>query len=103
MDEMKYPIAYADLCASLGYYGSPIPDELKANLQNKLEMAAIELQQDHKITVNSDDLFDNQLLSMYAEWLYKGRASGSDKPPMLAAELRNAAVRRAKTKPEATA
>ena len=79
------------LRANLGFFDSTLPEALDAYLASLLKTAEQELQH-CGIQINPEDQSDAQLLVMYAAWLYRKRATGEGKPPMLTSAIRNRQV-----------
>ena len=86
--------AEALLLANLGFYDTAIPDALKNYLHSLLNIAHRELQR-AGIVLAQGDLYDDQLQSMYAAYLYRSASKGLAKPPMLAQEIRDRQVEQA--------
>ena len=83
--------AEALLLANLGFYDTAIPEALRNYLKSLLNLAHRELQR-AGIILATGDLYDDQLQSMYAAWLYRNASKGLAKPPMLAQEIRDRQV-----------
>ena len=88
-------LALSLLKADLGYFDSKIPDAIEANLNDLLCIAQRALKEECRIELADDDVYDAQLQSMYAAWLYRNKATGAGKPPMLKDAIRNRQVRNA--------
>lgn len=83
--------AYNLMVADLGYTGTDIPDETKTLMQTKLAAAVVQLEA-KGITLDLDTPTDNELLSAYAAWMYRQRASESPMPTYLRYALNNRIV-----------
>lgn len=95
-----YGIQYSDLAlgflkADLGYFDSVIPGAIESNLIDLLCVAGQNLLEECHIPLDPNNVCDAQLQSMYAAWLYRSRASGASKPPMLKDAIRNRQMRNA--------
>lgn len=84
--------AYNLMVADLGYTGTDIPDETKTLMQTKLAAAVVQLEA-KGITLDLSAPTDNELLSAYAAWMYRQRASESAMPTYLRYALNNRIVR----------
>lgn len=84
--------AYNLMVADLGYTGTDIPDETKTLMQTKLAAAVVQLEA-KGITLDLAAPADNELLSAYAAWMYRQRASESAMPTYLRYALNNRIVR----------
>ena len=84
--------AYNLMVADLGYTGTDIPDETKTLMEAKLAAAVVQLEA-KGITLDLDTPTDNELLSAYAAWVYRQRASEAAMPPYLRYALNNRIVR----------
>lgn len=87
-------VALSLLKASLGYYGSTLDPAVETYLGQLLETAEVALAE-RGIVLDSSDVYDAQLLSMYAGWLYRKGKTGEAKPPMLKDEIRDRQVKNA--------
>ena len=83
--------AYNLMVADLGYTGTDIPDETKALMQAKLS-AAVDQLAAKGLTLDLTTATDNELLSAYAAWMYRQRASESPMPTYLRYALNNRIV-----------
>ena len=84
--------AYNLMLADLGYTGTDIPDETKTLMEAKLAAALVQLEA-KGITLDLTAPTDNELLSAYAAWMYRQRASESPMPTYLRYALNNRIVR----------
>ncbi len=89
-----YPVALNLLKAGLGYYDSKLEPAVELYLNQLLDIAVHDLAE-MKIILQPDNLADAMLQEMYAEWLYRKKATGEPKTPMLIAEIRNRQVNKA--------
>lgn len=94
--------AYNLMVADLGYTGTDIPAETKSLMEAKLAAAVVQLEA-KGITLDLSAPTDNELLSAYAAWMYRQRASESPMPTYLRYALNNRIVRASTTTQEATA
>lgn len=94
--------AYNLMVADLGYTGTDIPDETKTLMQTKLAAAVVQLEA-KGITLDLDTPTDNELLSAYAAWMYRQRASESPMPTYLRYALNNRIVSASTAAQEGTA
>lgn len=94
--------AYNLMVADLGYTGTDIPDETKTLMQTKLAAAVVQLEA-KGITLDLSAPTDNELLSAYAAWMYRQRASESPMPTYLRYALNNRIVSASTAAQEATA
>lgn len=94
--------AYNLMVADLGYTGTDIPDETKTLMQTKLAAALVQLAA-KGITLDLAAPTDNELLSAYAAWMYRQRASESPMPTYLRYALNNRIVSASTAAPEGTA
>lgn len=85
------PVALALLKADLGYYGSAIDPSVEQHLKALLAYSLRALAE-CKIDLNPGEVHDDQLLAMYAAWMYRKRTEGAAKPPMLQQAIRNRQV-----------
>ena len=85
--------AYSLMIADLGYTGTDIPAETKTLMEAKLAAALVQLAA-KGITLDLAAPTDNELLSAYAAWMYRQRASESPMPTYLRYALNNRIVRR---------
>lgn len=92
--------AYNLMVADLGYTGTDIPAETKTLMEAKFAAAVVQLAA-KGITLDLAAPADNELLSAYAAWMYRQRASESPMPTYLRYALNNRIVRDASQ--EATA
>lgn len=74
--------AYSLMVADLGYTGTDIPAETKTLMEAKLAAALVQLTA-KGITLDLAAPTDNELLSAYAAWMYRQRASESPMPTYL--------------------
>lgn len=84
--------AYNLMVADLGYTGTDIPSETKDLMQAKLAAAVVQLEA-KGITLDLSAPTDNELLSAYAAWMYRQRASETPMPTYLRYALNNRIVR----------
>lgn len=91
----KHPVALGLLKASLGYFDSALEPSMEKYLAQLIETAERRLAGECKILVTAGDIEDEQLLSMYADWLYSKRKTGAGKPEMLRDAIRNRQTRNA--------
>lgn len=94
--------AYNLMVADLGYTGTDIPDETKTLMQTKLAAALVQLAA-KGITLDLAAPTDNELLSAYAAWMYRQRASESPMPTYLRYALNNRIVSASTAAQEGTA
>lgn len=90
----EYPNAMAILKAGIGFFDSQIPEAMFAYLESLLSAADAQLAE-RGIVVYGGKIDDDMLLAMYAEWLYRKKASGAGMPNMLTAEIRTRQVGKA--------
>lgn len=83
--------AYNLMLADLGYTGTDIPAETKTLMEAKLAAALVQLAA-KGITLDLTLPTDNELLSAYAAWMYRQRASESPMPTYLRYALNNRIV-----------
>ena len=81
---------YQMLKVDLGFYGEP-PPQVKTYMERLLESAHSSLKS-YGITVNTEDMKDEELVAMYAAWLYRKRDTGEGKPRMLREALNDRKV-----------
>jgi len=81
---------YAMLKTDLGFLNDP-PDSVASYMMSLLESARTALERDG-VTVDDGDYADEELVAMYAAWLYRKRDSGSGKPRMLREALNDRKV-----------
>ena len=93
-------VALTLLKSSLGYFDSNLEPAVESYLQDLLVYARKALQEECKIMLIPGDLYDDQLLAMYADYLYRKRATGVPKPDMLKDAIRNRQVRNALVSPQ---
>lgn len=84
--------AYNLMVADLGYTGTDIPDETKTLMEAKLAAAVVQLEA-KGIKLDLSAPTDNELLSAYAAWMYRQRASETPMPTYLRYALNNRIVR----------
>ena len=84
------PTEYAMLKADLGFLAEP-PASVKTFMEAKLNAALVRLARDG-VTIDQSDPADEELVAMYAAWLYRKRDGGEGKPPMLRQELNDRKV-----------
>lgn len=89
----KHPVALGLLKASLGFFDSQLEPSMEKNLTQLIETAEKRLAGECKILVVAGDIDDEQLLAMYADWLYSKRKTGAGKPDMLREAIRNRQTR----------
>ncbi len=90
----SYPLSYTALCLNLGLRS---PDGTQIDyLVSLLDAAAGELA-GAGITIDESVSTERCLLVIYAAWLYRSRATGEGKPPMLQLLINNAKTRQART------
>ena len=86
-----YPVAMAILKAGIGFFDSKIPKAMEIYLETLLFASDTALSE-RGIHVHPGEISDDMLLAMYAEWLYRKKATGAAKPDMLKAEIRTRQV-----------
>lgn len=84
---------YAMLKADLGFLNDP-PASVAAYMQRLIGAARTALERDG-VTVDEDDIADEELVAMYAAWLYRKRDAGDGKPRMLREALNDRKVHEA--------
>ena len=84
--------AFNMMSADLGYTGTDIPDETIELMQLKLEAAVVQLEA-KGLTLDLSAPADCELLSAYAVWMYRQRASADPMPTYLRYALNNRIVR----------
>lgn len=94
--------AYSLMVADLGYTGTDIPAETKTLMQAKLDAALVQLAA-KGIVLDLAAPTDNELLSAYAAWMYRQRASESPMPTYLRYALNNRIVSASTAAQEGTA
>lgn len=82
---------YQMLKTDLGFLGDP-PDAIKTRMEQKLDAAHSALAADG-VTIDPTDMMDEELVVMYAAWLYRKRDTGGGKPRMLREALNDRTVR----------
>ena len=80
------------LKASLGYFDSELPPALEKYLNDLLNYADKRLWEECGIELIPGDIADDQLKAMYADWIYRNRATGAGKTEMLKDAIRNRQV-----------
>lgn len=81
------------LKGDLGFFGTDIDEDVDEYLNQKVESAKSELSTICRLNLDENDVWDADLIAMYAAWLYRKRDSGEGKPPMLQSAIRNRQVR----------
>lgn len=81
---------YAMLKADLGFLIDP--PEIVADLMAQKLNAALRMLEQDGVTVDQTDPGDEELVVMYAAWLYRKRDNGDGKPPMLRQALNDRKV-----------
>lgn len=89
----KHPVALGLLKASLGFFDSALESSMEKYLAQLIDTAEKRLSGECKILVTAGDINDEQLLAMYADWLYSKRKTGAGKPEMLRESIRNRQTR----------
>ena len=89
-----YPVAMNLLKAGLGFFDSQIPESLAQYLESLLEASATALAE-RGIHITPGNIADDMLQEMYAEWLYRKKATGAAMPDMLRNEIRTRQVGKA--------
>ena len=84
------PTEYAMLKADLGFLTEP-PESIRTLMEAKLNAAHVRLARDG-VVIDQSDPSDEELVVMYAAWLYRKRDSGEGKPQMLRQELNDRKV-----------
>jgi hypothetical protein len=87
----EYPAAMALLKAGVGFFDSKIPEAMETYLESLLCAADARLAR-RKIYICVGEIDDDMLLAMYAEWLYRKKASGARMPDMLREEIKSRQV-----------
>ena len=82
------------LKANLGYYGSEIPADLLAYLQQLMEYAHDDFA-DMGIQLKPGTLKDDMAQVTHAAWMYRSGVNGTGKTEMLRAIIRNRQVKNA--------
>lgn len=95
MDNSYSDAALSLLKADLGFFETKIPSVLEDYLGDLLRYSQKTLREECGIKLTPDDIYDDQLLAMHAAWLYRNRATGAGKSPMLIDAIRNRQVRNA--------
>lgn len=90
---MNYPLSYTALCLNLGLRS---PDDAQIDYLASLLDAAAEELADAGISIDESVPRERCLLTIYAAWLYRNRASGEGKPAMLQRLMNNARTRQAR-------
>lgn len=90
----EYPHAMKWLKAGLGFFDSKIPEAMETYLERLLGASESALAE-RGVYVHSGEDSDDMLLAMYAEWLYRKKATGAGMPDMLRAEIRTRQVGKA--------
>ena len=85
----KHSVALGLLKASIGFFDSELEPSMEKYLTQLIDTAERRLAGECKILVTAGDIDDEQLLSMYADWLYSKRKTGAAKPEMLRDAIRN--------------
>lgn len=83
-------IEFKMLKADLGFYGEPSP-AVTTYMAQLLESARRSLEADG-VTIDPEDMMDEELVAMYAAWLYRKRDTGGGKPRMLREALNDRKV-----------
>lgn len=94
MEVDTYAVAMNLLTAGLGFFDSIIPYAMQEYLASLLVAAQSGLLE-RGIDINPEKIPDATLLAMYAEWLYRKKATGAAMPDMLKAEIRTRQVGKA--------
>lgn len=89
----EFQIALGLLKAGLGFFGSALEPSMESYLASLINTAEKRLFSECRILVTVGDIDDEQLLAMYADWLYSKRKTGSGKPEMLRESIRNRQTR----------
>lgn len=84
---------YQMLKADLGFYGDP-PATVAAYMQQLIGAAKLALARSG-VTLDETDTADEELVAMYAAWLYRKRDAGGGKPRMLREALNDRKVHEA--------
>lgn len=84
---------YQMLKADLGFYGDP-PATVATYMQQLIVAAKTALGRSG-VTLDASDPADEELVAMYAAWLYRKRDSGGGKPRMLREALNDRKVHEA--------
>lgn len=88
MPEKNYSdTALALLKSGLGFYNTNIPEDVENYLKHLLNYAYDALFQ-IGVYLQLGRILDDQLQSMYAQWLYRHGAQGQAMPPMLRLAIR---------------
>lgn len=87
--------ALAFLKADLGFFDANIPSILEQHLQGLIFTAQERIRENYKIVLKRGNANDDQLVAMYAAWLYRNRITGEGMKPMLTQELRDRQVNQA--------
>ena len=88
-----YQVAMGLLKAGLGFFDSALEPSMENYLASLVNTAEKRLSGDCGIQITAGDIDDEQLLAMYADWLYSKRKTGSGKPEMLREAIRNRQTR----------
>lgn len=83
-------LEYQMLKVDRGFYNEP-PAEVKAYMEHLLDVVHSRLKK-QGININTDDMDDENLVVMYASWLYRKRDTGEGKPRMLREALNDRKV-----------
>lgn len=86
-------VALGLLKASLGFFDSTLDPNVEDYLNSLIGFAERALTEECKIMLTPGDIYDDTLIAMYADWLYRKRASGVGKPEMLREAIRNRQTR----------
>lgn len=83
------PIALGILKSSLGYFDSTLPESVETYLITCVAEARRRLETECSIVLAEGNIHDEFLIALYADWLYRKRATGEGKPAMLRETIRN--------------
>ena len=87
--ENSNPIALGILKSSLGFFDSQLDKNVETYLTTCITEARRRLEAECGIALTVGDVHDEFLIAMYADWLYRKRATGEGKPAMLRDAIRN--------------
>lgn len=86
-------VALGLLKSSLGFFDTALDPNVEQYLKSLIGFAERALAEECRIMLTPGDIYDDTLIAMYADWLYRKRATGAAKPLMLKDAIRNRQTR----------